>query len=212
MCRIYFYKLTEDNGGAPCVTSDLLSLAICKPLIRKTAKEGDLIFGFGANSLEPDSRLAPHNRLIYVARVTKKLPDGKYYKDPQFAQREDCIYSPEGDGYVWKAGSLHHGPEHLDRDLGKPCGYSRANVLLSNDFRYFGKAGTDQFKRKFRDVCQAVEQLGRGHRVHHVPDLRGQLEEMWDWVRQTHQKMKSGGPTNKPSRSVCHRSKSCGVA
>jgi hypothetical protein len=52
MCRIYFYKLTEDNGGAPCVTSDLLSLAICKPMIRKTAKEGDLIFGFGANSLE----------------------------------------------------------------------------------------------------------------------------------------------------------------
>jgi hypothetical protein len=129
MCRIYFYKLTEDNGGAPCVTSDLLSLAICKPMIRKTAKEGDLIFGFGANSLDPDNRLDPYNRLIYVARVTEKLPDGKYYKDPQFAQRADCIYRciyrVEGDSYEWKPGSLHHGPDHLGHDLGKCPNYLR---------------------------------------------------------------------------------------
>jgi len=35
---------------------------------------------------------------------------------------------------------------------------------------------------------------------------------MADWVWQTNQKMKIGEPTNKPSRSVCHRSESCGVA
>jgi hypothetical protein len=175
MCRIYFYKLTEDNGGAPCVTSDLLSLAICKPMIRKTAKEGDLIFGFGANSLDPDNRLDPHNRLIYVARVTEKLPDGKYYKDPQFAQRADCIYRciyrVEGDSYEWKPGSLHHSREDLGHDLGKCPNYLRANVLLSEDFRYFGKAGTDEYKSRFPDVCHAVERLGQGHRVHHVPEL-----------------------------------------
>jgi Nucleotide modification associated domain 2 len=45
MNNTYFYKLTADNGGAPCVRYGLLSLAICKPMIRKTAKEGDLIFG-----------------------------------------------------------------------------------------------------------------------------------------------------------------------
>lgn len=38
-------------------------------MIRKTAEEGDLIFGFAANSLHRD------NRLLYVARVTKKLAD-----------------------------------------------------------------------------------------------------------------------------------------
>jgi Nucleotide modification associated domain 2 len=46
MSDIYFYKLTADNGGAPCVRHGLLSLAICKPMIRKTAEEGDLTFGF----------------------------------------------------------------------------------------------------------------------------------------------------------------------
>lgn len=50
--RIYFYKLVADNGGAPCVENGLLSLAICKPMIRKTAKEGDLILGFAGNSLK----------------------------------------------------------------------------------------------------------------------------------------------------------------
>lgn len=34
MPKIYFYKLTADNGGAPCVQDGLLSLAICKPMIR----------------------------------------------------------------------------------------------------------------------------------------------------------------------------------
>ena len=42
MPRIYFYKLTTDNGGAPCVQDNLLSLAICKPMIRMAAQVGDL--------------------------------------------------------------------------------------------------------------------------------------------------------------------------
>jgi hypothetical protein len=182
--------------------------------IRKTAKEGDLIFGFGANSLDPHNQLSPRNRLIYVARVAKKLPNGEYYKDPQFAQLGDCIYKYkfEGDRFVWKPSSRHHGPEHLDHDLGKPTGYSRANVLLSKDFRYFGKAGTDEYKSRFPDVCHAVERLGQGHRVHHVPELWCRLKRMAEWVWQTNQKMKIGEPTNKPSRGVCHRSESCGVA
>jgi len=40
MARIYFYKLTTDDGGAPCVQDGLLSLAICKPMIRGTAEVG----------------------------------------------------------------------------------------------------------------------------------------------------------------------------
>ncbi len=44
---IYVYKMIADTGGAPCVTSDLLSLALCKPKIRQSAGVGALIFGFG---------------------------------------------------------------------------------------------------------------------------------------------------------------------
>lgn len=67
MPSIYFYKLTVDDGGAPCVEKGLLSLAICKPMIRSSAQIGDIIVGFAANSLHSD------NRLIYIAEVTDKL-------------------------------------------------------------------------------------------------------------------------------------------
>jgi Nucleotide modification associated domain 2 len=201
----YFYKLIADSGGAPCVTGELLSLAICKPMIRKTANEGDLIFGFAANSLNRT------NPLIFAARVTQKLCNGKYFKDVQYDQREDCVYR-FGDGrYEWKPGSKHHGPGDLVHDLGSPPKYPRANVLLSADFRYFGKTGTDEYKSRFPLVCQAIEQLGRGHRVCHVAGLRDQLEHMENWVWRTESKMQIGEPTSKPSRSICHRGKSCGV-
>jgi hypothetical protein len=74
VARIYFYKLTVDDGGAPCVEDGLLSLAICKPFIRVKAKVGDVVFGFAANSLYSD------NRLIYAARVTDKESGGAYYR------------------------------------------------------------------------------------------------------------------------------------
>ncbi|MFM8479413.1 MAG: hypothetical protein ACKOEO_26795 [Planctomycetaceae bacterium] len=45
--KVYVYKIVVDNGGAPCVHDRLLSLAICKPAIRRTAQAGDLIFAFG---------------------------------------------------------------------------------------------------------------------------------------------------------------------
>ena len=84
--RIYVYKLTVDNGGAPCVQDGLLTLAICKPMIRRMAVTGDLIFGFAANSLHPD------NPLLYIACVDEKLSGDAYYCQERFADRGDCIY------------------------------------------------------------------------------------------------------------------------
>ena len=56
MTKIYIYKLTTDNGGAPCIKDGTLSLAICKPAIRSTAVKDHIILGFAANSLYSDSR------------------------------------------------------------------------------------------------------------------------------------------------------------
>jgi len=106
--KIYVYKLTADNGGAPCVQDNLLSLAICKPMIRKKAKEGALIFGFGAKNYS--------ERLIY-----------------------------------------------------------NAHVLLSDDFRYFGGDGSDDYKADFPAIRYLIENLGQGHRVNHEPNLFEEL-------------------------------------
>lgn|SRR5262249_17340783 len=205
MNRIYFYKLTADNGGAPCVRYGTLSLAICKPMIRKTAKEGDLIFGFAANSLHHD------NRLIYVACVTKRLAGGEYYKNSRYSRRPDCIYRLSGTRFVWKRNSAYHGPESVYHDLGQHPGYSRANVLLSRDFRYFGAGGSAQYKSRFPRVRRAVERLGQGARVHHNEELRRELIAMANllWRRTTRKVV--GQPTSAPSRKACLRSGPCGV-
>src|SRR4051812_12448525 len=123
MPKIYFYKLTVDDGGAPCVTPALLSLAICKPMIRSTADEEDIIIGFAANSLHADIRL------IYVARVTKKLRNGEYFKLPEYTARGDCIYEWRDGKFKIREGAKHHGSDaDLERDLGKRPTYPRTNT------------------------------------------------------------------------------------
>jgi len=205
MERIYFYKLTADSGGAPCVERGLLSLAICKPIIRKKANEGDLIFGFAASSLHLD------NRLIYIARVTKVARNGEYFTSRKYARRGDCIYALDATRFVWRSGALHHGPKDMVHDLGRPPDYPRANVLLSEDFRYFGKAGGDDYKRRFPRVKYAVEHLGQGFRVHHSQALRQELLHMASWVWQRAPRKVMGQPTSAPSRRICHRARPCGV-
>lgn len=205
MAKIYFYKLTTDNGGAPCVQDGLLSLGICKPRIRSTAEPGDLIFGFAATSLHPD------NRLLYIACVTKKISDGRYYTTKKYARRGDCIYARRGDRFVWCKGALHHGPKHLVHDLGPYPNYEMANVLLSEDFRYFGRNGSADYKSRYPQIKQAVERLGRGHRTRHNPRLRRELLALKREVWKSTRKKVLGAPTSKPSRGACHRSRSCGI-
>ena len=40
LARFYRYVLVSDDGVAPCVDNNLLTLATCKPLIRRTARVG----------------------------------------------------------------------------------------------------------------------------------------------------------------------------
>lgn len=193
------------HGGAPCVQEDLLSLAICKPMIRSTAECDDLIFGFTANSLDVK------NRFIYIARVTDKNRNGAYYKDKDFTHRADCIYESHADRFCWREGALHHGPGDLEHDLGTCPNYAKANVLLSKDFRYFGVKGTADYRSAYPEINKAVENLGRGHRVNHPMELQCEFlalkRSYWDSYPQN----VIGEPTSTPRRGVCHRNRSCGV-
>src|SRR5258707_15697249 len=103
MPKIYFYKLTVDDGGAPCVEKGLLSLAICKPMIRRTADKENIVIGFAANSLHAD------NRLIYVARVNQKLGNGDYYRSSKYRARGDHIYEWRQGRFAERAGAKYHG-------------------------------------------------------------------------------------------------------
>ena len=181
MARIYLYKLTTDNGGAPCIQNELFSLAICKPMIRRTAQVGDLVFGFAANSLDVD------NSLIYVARVTEDSPNGEYYRKRRFSSRNDRIYERRGDRLEWRSGALFHGPANQQHDVGEHPAYERARVLLSNDFRYFGSHGTAEYKSRFAVIRGVVESMKQGHRVVTDGPLWEELQalgaELWKETR-----------------------------
>lgn len=205
MSKVYFYKLTVDDGGAPCVQDGVLSLAICKPMIRSTADVGNLIFGFAANSLHSD------NRLIYVAKVTETSDNGDYYRAVRYARRPDRVYRWRGGGFEWRSGALYHGPKHLKHDLGKHPEYPRARVLLSSDFRYFGADGTADYKSRFPSVRGAVEGLGRGHRVRHRERLATKLTELADSIWASTARRDIGHQSSSPQPDTSHRGKSCGV-
>ena len=170
----YFYKLKFDSGGAPCVHRNLLSLAICKPSVRASADVGDWIFGFGAKSTIGE-------KLVYVAEVTDKLPNGAYYKDARFHSRPDCIYRWSRGRLEWKPGSRFHEGGH-EKDIGLPP-HDRAAVLLSTNFRYLGREGTEHYKNVYPILAHAVARLGQGHRVNHSAELEEALralqKELW---------------------------------
>jgi hypothetical protein len=181
MTKVYIYKMTVDDGGAPCVSGDILSLAICKPAIRSTSKPGNMIFGFAANSLYED------NCLVYVARVTDTLDGREYFSESRYAARPDSIYHWDGNRFEWKNNSKFHSPFDLAHDLGEGPGYNRANVVLSEtpeNFRYFGADCPMDYKRDYPHLKSFVEELGQGHRVNFEPVLREELlrfiQSLWD--------------------------------
>lgn len=133
--RLFVYKLSSDTGAAPCVHDGVLTLAICKPMIRSSAQVGDLLFGFAADSLSPD------NRLIYIARVT--AIEEEYYNDPDYAGRPDRIYLRGEDGRfrVRSGARFHEDGTLIERDIGAFPEYDRARVLVSDDFRYSAARG-----------------------------------------------------------------------
>jgi hypothetical protein len=180
MAKVYVYKMIVDSGGAPCVKNGILSLAICKPAIRSTARRGNIVLGFAATSLYSD------NRLVYMAKVTKRLDGRRYFSNSKYNERPDCIYDWDGRHFAWEASAKYHSQDDLEHDLGKSPNYKRAGVLLSKGtekFRYFRGSCPVRYKRDYPRIKRLVEKLKRGHRVNHGRELRQELtrfiKELW---------------------------------
>jgi hypothetical protein len=190
---IYVYKMVADNGGAPCVTGKLLSLAICKPKIRKTAGKESLVFGFGGKEYQ--------ERLIYIARVTGKLEGQDYYQQPEYARRPDCIYRAEEGRAVRKTSAKYHvNSDEREKDVG--FHFENAFVLLSDDFRYLGKKGTDDYKQKYPKLRKLIENLKQGNRRYYSSDLRAELLALKTEIWRNY--MEVGIPTDNDYTRLCN--------
>lgn len=139
---LYTYCVAHDGGTAPNPYGNTCTLAICKPRIRLSAKEGDWIVG------TTSQKAGSNFNMVYAMRVTQKMtlrdydeycqnhlqsklpkPNSKKYSDRQ----GDCIYD------------FHHSPDHPlirkndnhdERHRGRDL--SGHNVLLSDTYYYFG--------------------------------------------------------------------------
>ncbi len=185
--RFYYYKMTVDGGGAPCVHRGLLSLAICKPLLRQTAEEGDVVIGLAAN------RIDDGNRIIYVARIGKALRDGAYYRDKRYWRRPDCIYRCAA-GKWRQIRNAFHKKKDIDRDLGKKR--EHASVLLSREFRYFGRTEVKLDWAEYPALRRKVDRLLRGHRVRHSLAVEAELRRLTDGLFRRYRKKVLGRPTD----------------
>ena len=172
--RTYLYKLTSDRGGAPCATpallgeEPLLTLAICKPAIRRTAQAGDRILGITSHSLAHREGY-PLCSVIYAAVVQEGVDARDYFAPASpFGTRPDCIYEFHqqlGTAAHNGRSNLHRAPANLLKDLGHYPYYRNGRVLLSLDFRYFG-AGAVKIPARLHLLNAAAESLGQGHRVY----------------------------------------------
>ncbi len=194
---IYVYKLTCDNGGAPCISRNLLSLSICKPRIRKSAQTGDWILGFGAKS-----HLELRGRLIYIAQITSVEENGEYYAREQYRRRPDCIYQRMPDGYKYVKGSRYHDPEDLEHDLGAKPYFERARTLMSKRYCYFGAQKGPSIDA-IRDI---YDDLPRDYVKFHTPDIRDRLERFIASVFEQFGLGKHGNPTHSDKAMKCHQS------
>jgi hypothetical protein len=197
---IYFYKMTDDSGFAPCIDGDeLLTLATCKPKTRSVAVPGDFIIGFSSNR--------DGARLIYVAKVSRKLSDGMYFKGKAHARRLDCIYENRDGRAVLRPGVNipgHNTLEDIERDVGAEFGHG--HVLLSDrrDFSYFGRTGTANYARRFTRLAEAVCACTQGHRVNHDPGVLRELHVLIRWLR------RKPGVHGKPTKPLREGGCGCG--
>jgi hypothetical protein len=123
--RFFLYRLQTDAGSAPNVHGDVCTLALCKPMIRRSAKVGDYIIGLRGRSGEI-GKLGPHavDSVLYVMRVTRKMTMAEYdayctaelpvkIPAPENEFLGDCQYTTAG---AQRLGP--HSPVHAERDLG----------------------------------------------------------------------------------------------
>lgn len=141
--KLYSYCLRFDDGAAPNPYWGFCTLAICKPAIRRTAKEGDWVLGIGSRN----SPLGDISRnMVYAMKVTRILSIKEYDdfcrqslpgKIPDWDSQDfrkkmgDCIYDFFSSAEPRLRRSVH--AEHnRETDL------SGRNVLISEHFYYFG--------------------------------------------------------------------------
>ena len=169
--RVHTYVIATDAGSAPNYEPPAVTLAVCKPRIRKKAKVGDIVVAFAGSKVNP---ISGHS-VVWAGIVSEVVALTEYWNDTRFASKRpdrtripDNFYKPaENGGFIWQPNCVH-GPEAQDRDTGG------VNVLVFSHAWHFGASGPllpEDFG--LRMVSR------RGERIAELTDFEWQRLETW---------------------------------
>ena len=125
--RIWTYVIQDDIGAAPNYALPTVTLAICKPIIRRLARPGDIVLAFNGRRVNGPAEACAFpnpNTVRWAGVVSESVPFALYWDDPRFAgKRPGCCPVPDN---IYRSGpkgltqelNASHGPEHAGRDIG----------------------------------------------------------------------------------------------
>ena len=173
MEHLYCYKMTWDTGFAPNPYHDFLTLATCKPVIRRCAKIGDWISGWTAVTVR-DKDNNPHHfreeeKLIYLAKITDKITYDTYWKkyprkrphevsNGKMVAKRGCGESVNSRNKKYDTGDNIYEPikdgyyqhdnfgNHSEKD--KQHDLNGTYVLICEEFYYFGVHNTAKIEKE----------------------------------------------------------------
>lgn len=137
--------MAHDNCFAPNPLFGVLTLATCKPKMRSNTKVGNWIAGWTSSRIAHSPTEQGKEKLIYLAKVTRKLTFGEYWE--QYPQKRavytkgrnslerfgDNIYQPDAsveDGFR-QLPNIFHKEDKKSKDL------NGKYVLVCEEFYYF---------------------------------------------------------------------------
>lgn len=186
--RIYRYILTSDTGMAPAIDNEVVSLATCKPVIRRCARPGDWVIGFLASP-------APSGMVAWAGCVTRSISIGDYQRE--FHDRSDAVYAQRQDGSFRRLRRHYHRePGQMEKDVSGPALlFDRATTW------YFGDR-----PQMLPDSLSHLAARGQGHRVNGVES--SDPAKLLAWLQSLSRPGIHGQPPDRADGTGCGRA--CG--
>lgn len=188
MSKVYIYVVDRDFGFAPNPFHGTLTLATCKPNIRRRAQDGDWVIGVGG------ARLGATGRCVFASRITSHATFDEYWRNPRYRDKRpirngscrmmvgDNIYHHDASTGKWSQADSHHSYADGATNHHNLCVDTSADrVLMSSHFFYFGRAAPALPTRMMRGLGYSN---GRNYRVYDTADPA--CARLVSWIETTH--------------------------
>jgi hypothetical protein len=199
--RVFTYVMVVDDGGAPNFDRPFVTLALCKPSVRKHAAIGDLILAFTGRALGNE----PH-AIRWAGIVSEKLEFESYWRDRRFEGKKpqsksampDNIYRPSINGLQLEPNKKHT-ESHVRTDL------SGKYVLVFKESWQFGPTSP------ILPLNFGLRMIHgrRGHRVHELDESTFKELKRWLDKNRPHRIDRTTLPSNEKEATEANRKIKC---